>query len=137
MYLPDSIIGNFAAVILLLVILLLARKNRFFRSLFERINSDEKFYRKIRNIILSAIFLFCFFWVVSSQFIPSGDQIAVQNSAFLFEIGQYDPFSPGAYLLHFYFLGISRCPIAIESAIWYNNEQQYKAVPSLENPVYG
>ena len=98
MYPPDSIIGNFAAVILLLVILLLARKNRFFRSLFERINSDEKFYRKIRNIILSAIFIFSFLWVVSSQFIPSGDQIAVQNSAFLFEIGQYDVFSPGAYI---------------------------------------
>ena len=45
MYLPDSIIGNFAAVIILLAILLLARKNRLFRSLFERINSDEKFYR--------------------------------------------------------------------------------------------
>ena len=25
-------------------------------------------------------------------------------------------------LLHFYFLGISRCPIAIASAIWYNDE---------------
>ena len=98
MYLPDSIIGNFAAVIILLAILLLARKNRLFRSLFERINSDEKFYRKIRNIILSAIFIFSFLWVVSSQFIPSGDQIAVQNSAFLFEIGQYDVFSPGAYI---------------------------------------
>ena len=24
-------------------------------------------------------------------------------------------------LLHFYFLGISRCPIAIASAIWYNH----------------
>ena len=25
-------------------------------------------------------------------------------------------------LLHFYFLGISRCPIAIASAIWYNKK---------------
>ena len=98
MYLPDSITGNLAAVIILLAIMLLARNNRFFHSLVERINSDEKFYLRIRNLILSAIFLFCFLWVVSSQFIPSGDQIAVQNSAFLFEIGQYDLFSPGAYI---------------------------------------
>ena len=36
-------------------------------------------------------------------------------------------------LLHFYFLGISRCPIAIASAIWYNNVRRFF---SIEEALY-
>ena len=39
-------------------------------------------------------------------------------------------------LLHFYFLGISRCPIAIASAIWYNGDETagYFCSPILSHP---
>lgn len=98
MYVSDSIIVNIGVLGLLLALMNLSRRLRLFHTLSEKINGNERFYIRCRNILLTVFFVISFLWVLSSQLIPTEDQIVVQNQAFLFEIGHYDIFAPGAYL---------------------------------------
>ena len=98
MYVSDNVIVNIGLLGLLLTLVILLRKLHFFHVFSEKINGNERFYLKYRNILLAVIFGISFLWVLLSQLVPAGDQIAIQNQAFLFEIGQYDIFNPGAYL---------------------------------------
>lgn len=98
MYLPDSVFINMFFFLLLLVLLWLLKRSCFIHAFSKKVNNEYKFYQKIRNSILAIILILSVSWVLSSQLVPVGDQMVVQNQAFLFEIGQYDIFSPGAYM---------------------------------------
>lgn len=98
-FVRDNILLNLLVTALILLVLLVLRKKS---SVIRRIPFVASLtFVRTKRLLLTIIFLFGVFWVLSTQLIPGADQAAVLEAAAGLHTKTYALFAPGEYISRF------------------------------------
>lgn len=100
-FVKDSVVRNLLSLTLVIIFIVIAKraaKRKTINEFVNRVNEDEVFYRRCRNILLWMIFGLSVMWVISTQYEAGADQFIVQDVAYYLSIRSDTPFMPGNYL---------------------------------------
>ena len=97
-FLPDSAAGNLLCLLLTAAAALLAQRLPAVGRALERLDADERRFRRVRSALLSAILLAGLVWVFALQSLPGADQLTVQECAARLLSGDFSDFGRTGYL---------------------------------------
>ena len=96
-FISDHPIITLIVIAAIIAVFVIMKGSRSLNDFIERIKKDDAYFKKVRFIMLGAMGIISLFWVFSTQFIPTADQIKIQNVVNDLRAENYTLFEPGEY----------------------------------------
>ena len=100
-FLPDSTFHNLLVILLFFAACILARKIPVVSQFISRLETDEHFFKQSRRTILFVTGIMALIWVLSTQFVPSSDQLKIQKGVYDLHIQDWSLFLEGEYFYRY------------------------------------
>lgn len=100
-FVKDNIFLNLGAFLLIIFLFTACKKTKRMQAFFDRLENDEIFFQKNLRFLLYILLVVSVIWVLSTQYIPGGDQRSVQNGVYSLHIKNYFMFGDNGYLARY------------------------------------
>lgn len=100
-FVKDQIGLNVGIWLLVIILIVIWKKNPFVQRFVCRIEDDDRYFDKCRNVMLLIGLTFAVIWTLSTQNRPGADQATIQKAVYMLHIKDYSLFEPGGYLAQY------------------------------------
>lgn len=97
-FVRDNIFLNIGILLVIIFLFTACKKSKRVQAFLEQLENDEIFFQKRLWILLYTLLMLSVIWVLSTQYLPGGDQRSVQNGVYSLHIKNYFMFDSNGYL---------------------------------------